>query len=62
MTSLLLQYIVPSFFLNTLYALIAYDEDGYPIEEEKWDEEEELDEEEDEDLLELPETDEDEDE
>lgn len=50
MTLSLLQYLFPSLLVQNVYTLLAYDEQGYPVDEEEWDEELEDDLEEDEEL------------
>ena len=49
MTTSLLLHVLPSFLIHNLYALVAYDEEGYPVDEEEWDEDldEDFDEEDD---------------
>ena len=54
MTISLSQNTLSLFLRNTLYALVAYDEDGYPVDDETWEDElEEEDEENDDEEDEL---------
>lgn len=51
MTTSLLQFLFPSFLNYSIYTLLAYDEEGYPVDEDDWDEgfEDDLDEDDDDD-------------
>lgn len=64
MTTSLLQYLLPSFLIQNVYALLAYDEEGYPVDEEDWDEEldDDLEDDDEDDSYELSDDEDDEDE